>query len=302
MKMAPPCRSCILKQAQTTARITGADDALITRIQILSREILDAAPEGVTAPEVAADIYAMIADLSGNRDPYLSRKRKSTEEALSIFSRIRDMVLSSADPLRSSLLAAAAGNVIDFGVPSLAGSPRAVLDEFGDLRFFHDDFDSLSDELASARSILYLADNAGELVFDRLLLDYMTEHLTARVTLAVRGGPIINDVTRKDALMSMIDDRIGLIDTGSAVPGALLSRASDEFLKVFHESDVVISKGQGNFEVLEGVDHTIYFILKAKCDVISRYLGVPKGSLLLLKNRSDFGSVSLSESRDALSR
>jgi uncharacterized protein with ATP-grasp and redox domains len=300
--MAPPCRSCILKQAQTTARITGADDALITRIQILSREILDAAPEGVTAPEVAADIYAMIAKLTGNQDPYLSRKQTRTREALAVFPRVREMVLSSIDPLRSALLAAAAGNIIDFGVPSLAGSAQAVIDEFSDLRFFQDDFDSLTDDLASARSILYLADNAGELVFDRLFLDYIQKHLPARVTLAVRGGPIINDVTREDALMSMIDDGIDLIDTGCAVPGALLTRASDEFLKIFHDSDVVISKGQGNFEVLEGVENTIYFILKAKCDVVSQYLGVPKGSLLILINRPDFTSTSLSEPGDTLSR
>jgi len=292
MKMAPECKSCILEQTITTAKISGANDLLLSRIVARSQQMLDAAPKDATAPEIAADIYGMISDVTGNPDPYHSRKKDSTREALSIFPRIQEMVRESADPLKHSLLAAAAGNIIDFGVPSLVASPQAILDEFSELEFYHNDLPALKNDLLSARSILYLADNAGELVFDRLFLDYARDHLPGRITLAVRGGPIINDVTREDARESKIDDRIKLIDTGAAVPGALLTRASDEFLTIFHESDVVISKGQGNFEVLEGVDHTIYFILKAKCAVVSEYLAVPLGSLMLLKNRPDFGTAS----------
>ncbi|MBN1880862.1 MAG: DUF89 family protein [Deltaproteobacteria bacterium] len=285
MKMAPACRTCILEQAVTAAKISGATDALLSRILTRSREILDTAGDGATAPEVAADIHRTIMELTGNPDPYRSRKRKSTKEALAVLPQIQEMVRKSPDPLRLSLLSAAAGNIIDFGVPSLVVSPWAILEEIDDLRFHHDDLPLLEEELRSARTILYLADNAGELVFDRLFFDYATAHLPARITLAVRGGPIINDATKKDALESKVDDHINLIDTGASVPGALLSRASDEFLEIFHESDVVISKGQGNFEVLEGVGRTLYFIFKAKCDVVSDYLKVPKGSLMLLQNR-----------------
>lgn len=288
MKMASACRSCILEQTITAAKISGVDDALLSRITARSNEILDTAPKDTTAPEVAADIYGMISELTGNPDPYYERKKESTREALSIFPRIREMVHESTDPLKHSLLAAAAGNIIDFGVPSIAASPQTILDEFHELQFHHDDLPALKKDLLSARSILYLADNAGELVFDRLFLDYALEHLPALITLAVRGGPVINDVTRDDAKASMIDDRIELIDTGAAVPGALLTRASDQFLKVFHDSDIVISKGQGNFEVLEGANHTIYFIFKVKCAAVSEYLTVPLGSLMLLKNRMDF--------------
>jgi len=302
MKMAPACRACILEQAITTAHITKADDARRARIEAIAARLINEAPEDATAPEIAADIYAEIAKLTGDPDPYLSRKKKSTEEALSILPRVRDMVQKSPDPLTSSLLAAAAGNIIDFGIPSVAASPRTVLDEFDELTFYHDDFPVLKDALHSAGTILFLADNAGELVFDRLFLDYAADHFKARITLAVRGGPIINDVTREDAAESHIDDRIELIDTGCAVPGALLSRASDEFLDVFHKSDVIISKGQGNFEVLEGTGSPIFFILKAKCDVVAEYLGVPKGSLLLLKNRPDFGCASLTDTRSGISR
>ena len=122
---------------------------------------------------------------------------------------------------------------------------------------------------------------------DRLFLEWMKVNLEAEVVFAVRGGPVINDAVLKDAIDSGIGELAEIIDTGLAIPGALLKLASKKFMRVYDESDLVISKGQGNFEVLEGVDKNIFFILKAKCDVIAKCLSVDLGSLILKRGSSD---------------
>jgi damage-control phosphatase, subfamily I len=283
MYLQPECKQCLIKQAESTARLSGANDELIAKISKEATSIVDAAPPKITAPELAATIFGKIREYTGVLDPFLEIKKKSLEGALSIYPEIAKKVEASKDRLRASLVASAVGNVIDFGIPGLSFSPQSIVDEYENLTFEIDDYEQLKDELSQAKKILYVADNAGEIVLDRFFLEWMKANLEAEVVFAVRGGPIINDALLKDAMDSGIFELAEIIDTGLAIPGALLKLASKNFMKVYDESDLVISKGQGNYEVLEGVNKNIFFILKAKCDVIAKFLSVKLGSLVLKK-------------------
>ena len=278
------CKLCLVKQAESTARISGANDELIAKICKEATSILDTAHPKTTTPELAAVIFEKIRAYTGVSDPYLEIKEKSLEGVLSIYPEIARKVDTSKDSLRAALVASAVGNVIDFGVPDLSFSPQSIVDEYESLTFIIDDYEQLKDELSKAKKILFVADNAGEIVLDRLSLEWMKVNLEAEVVFAVRGGPVINDAILKDAMDSDIGELAEIVDTGSAIPGALLKLASKKFIRVYDESDLVISKGQGNFEVLEGEAKNIFFILKAKCDVVARHLSVDCGSLILKRN------------------
>ena len=134
---------------------------------------------------------------------------------------------------------------------------------------------------AQAKDILYLGDNAGEIVFDRLLVEQLP---CKNVTFVVKASPIINDATMEDAKMAGLTDMVSVIDNGSDAPGTILESCSQDFRRRFNEADLVISKVQGNYETLSGVDKNVFFILRAKCPVIARHLGCEIGSLVLVKN------------------
>ncbi|MBN1573492.1 MAG: DUF89 family protein [Deltaproteobacteria bacterium] len=284
MLLKPECKSCILKQAKTAAGLSGAGNEDIAKIVEEASITIETAPPGITAPELAAVIYRRIREFTGVSDPYIEIKRKSLESAMSIYPLIEERVMASKDRLKAALVATAVGNIIDFGIPDISFSPQTILEEFENLTFAIDDYEKLRDELFKAKKILFLADNAGEIVLDRLFLWWARENLEGRVIFAVRGGAVINDATREDAIASGIGELAEIIDTGADIPGADLKTASGEFRKIFEESDLIVSKGQGNFEVLEGEDKNIFFILKAKCDAVAEHLSVKKGSLILLKN------------------
>ncbi len=287
MLLKPECKSCILKQAKTAAKLSGAGDGDIAEIVKEASVTIESAPPEITAPELAAVIYRRIGEITGVLDPYIEIKRNSLKSALSVYPLIEESVMASEDRLKAAFVAAAVGNIIDFGIPDISFSPQAILEEFENLTFAIDDYDELKEELFKAKKILFLADNAGEIVLDRLFLKWARENLEGKVIFAVRGGAVINDATREDATASGIDELAEVVDTGAGVPGADLKTASEEFRKIFEESDLVISKGQGNFEVLEGEEKNIFFILKAKCDAVADHLSVDKGSLILLKSRAD---------------
>jgi len=143
------------------------------------------------------------------------------------------------------------------------------------------DLAGFAETISSAKDILYLADNAGEIVFDRLLIEQMP---LKKVTLAVKGAPIINDATMKDAEATGLTELVEVIDNGSDAPGTILEDCSEAFRQRFDEADMVIAKGQGNYETLSEADKDIFFVLKAKCSVIARDLGCQVGSLILQRS------------------
>lgn len=276
MKTYLDCIPCFLRQALNAGRTATTDEkvikTLLSEVGCMIRDI----PLNATPPETADMIYRKISEVTGVEDPYHSIKENSIREALTLFPRLEEMISASNDPLSTAIKIAIAGNIIDLGVGHTFNISRDVMEIVNQEPAIFD-YTLFKQELAGASSILYLGDNAGESVFDKLLI----RELKKPVTYVVRERPTINDVTRSDAIDSGLDEVASIISSGSTAPGIILNRCSNDFLETFRNADMIISKGQGNFEGLSETDRPIFFLLKAKCQVIAKNLAVKNGDIIM---------------------
>ncbi len=270
------CIPCFFKQALFAARAATEDETkvkqVLDRVSGLVPEIaLDSPP-----PETARLIYGAVRDVTGVVDPFKVHKRESIERALSLYEELQSFVEGAEDRLLAAVRTAICGNVIDFGANPDFDLRAEINDVFGKAPSI-DHYESFKRSLEPARTVLYLADNAGETVFDRILIETMAKE----TVYAVRDIPIINDATMEDAEKSRIGEVARIISSGCDYPGTILERCSQEFLDIFEKADLIVSKGQGNFESLSGVQAPIFVLLKVKCPVIARHLGAETGDLIL---------------------
>jgi hypothetical protein len=229
-------------------------------------------------------VHRRLREITGVEDPYRAAKDHLNRMALSLLPELKAEIEATSDRLALAARLAIAGNVIDMGVngnvteTDVRQSVRQALAEP-----FTGEQNGFRQSVAEARSILYLADNAGEIVFDRLLIEQLSP---ARVTLAVRGAPVINDATMTDARAVGLHEIIEVIDNGSDAPGTIVEDCDQGFNRRFTEADLILAKGQGNFETLSDEPRNIYFLFKAKCPVIARHVGVPVGTHVLARSRA----------------
>lgn len=278
MRASLDCYPCFFIQTLRTARMVTSDEKTILQILHEVSTTLQQIPFNVTPPEIGREVYRIISRRTGVEDPYKEVKDRCIREALSLYPELKRSVESSEDRLMTAIRLAIAGNVIDFGTDSsfdLEQELETIL--FQD--FAVDDSQKFREALKQARNVLYLADNAGETVFDRLLIEEMDKP----VIYVVREKPIINDATREDALLSGLDKVSEITSSGCDTPGTILKFCSDEFLETYRSANLIISKGQGNYEALSDEKRPIFFLLKAKCQVVARDLGVENGSIILAK-------------------
>lgn len=278
MKSYLDCYPCFFVQAIKTSRMITQDEKKIWKILNEVSLSLPEIPFGATPPEIGREVYRIISKRTGIKDPYQKLKEKCTRQALSLYPELKKLINSSDDRLMTAVRISIAGNIIDFGANfdfDLKKDIGTILSQ--DFSINH--YQEFCEALDKARKILYLADNAGETVFDRLLI----EEINKPVIYVVRANPIINDATREDALLAGIDKVAEIVSSGSDAPGNILKFCSDEFLKVYRSADLIISKGQGNYEGLSDEDRPIFFLLKAKCHVIARDIGIDEGSIVLMK-------------------
>jgi uncharacterized protein with ATP-grasp and redox domains len=233
-------------------------------------------------PAMGQRIHRLLRELTGTDDPYRLAKERQNHMAFDLLAEFKTEIETATDPLNMAVRLAIAGNVIDMGVngsvteSDLRASLHQVLTEP-----FTGEMDGFRHAVSEARSILYLVDNAGEIVFDRLLIQQLQP---ARVTVAVRGRPIINDATLADARAVGLHEAAEIIDNGSDAPGTLLDDCSQEFKQRFLEADLILAKGQGNYETLSQEKRNIYFLFKVKCAVIAEHVGVLLGTHVLLRH------------------
>ena len=276
------CYPCFLRQALSGARIAGCDEA--TQGSILRRAMQMALEFDSRQPTVALgqQIYRVIREQSRNPDPYLALKRRSNRMALELIDDLRSVRDASPRPLETAVRIAVAGNIIDFGAQDLQSVPdiRATVRDCLSTPFERADIEPLEAAAQRARRVLVIGDNAGECVLDRLLIEQMPP---GSVTYVVRSSPVINDALEEDARAAGIHEIARVITCGCDAPGALLDQCSPEFLEVLHDADLVISKGQGNYECLDGLAREVYFLLKTKCAVVARDLGVSLGAMVALR-------------------
>ena len=276
MKLFLECYPCLVKQAVAAVSLNGIDSQTQFRTLKEVLKILASADERLSPSDIAGETNRVIRENTGVDDLYHDMKEASHALATEYLEDLRDLASQGEDPLQQALKVGAAGNIIDVvhvGEYDLWEEVTSTVNGEllgGSLKAFRE-------KLNSASFILYLADNVGETVFDRVLI----ENLPLPVIYSVKSGPILNDAARVDAVAAGIDQVATIIENGSRSPGTVLSQASDEFLDYFNKADLVLSKGQANFETLDDQGSKVFFLMRIKCPLISREIGAPIGSLVL---------------------
>jgi uncharacterized protein with ATP-grasp and redox domains len=279
MKMQLECYPCLLRHGLEMLRIVNADQAQHRRVlQQVSME-LSAFDTHRSPPEMAQRIYRIVCQETGERDPYLTVKQRSTREALALYPRLKALAVGAENPLETAIRVSIAGNIIDASISldyDLERTLARVLTE----RFAIEAFAPFQNMLEKSSGVLFLADNAGETVFDRVLI----EMLGKPVTYVVKGGPIMNDATVEDACSAGISRIATVIDNGCDAPGTVIGLCSKQFRHLFAQAELIIAKGQANYETLSGVAAPLFFLLQAKCAAVARDLGVPVNSIVFKRN------------------
>ena len=235
--------------------------------------------ENKTTIEIQRDLHHKLRILSGVSDPYLSEKKQSNNLALELYQDWKPKLMTAVDPFFLALQLAIAGNIMDYGVHQVFDVYKTI-DSVLEAGFAIDHSALLKQRIKEAKSILYLGDNAGEIVFDKLFIETI-QH--PNLTFAVKDGPILNDVTLRDAEDVEIYEVADVISNGYDASSTLLEKCSPEFLDLYHSADLIISKGQGNLEgLIDEKDPRIFFLFMVKCDVIAERIGVKKGSFVVL--------------------
>jgi uncharacterized protein with ATP-grasp and redox domains len=276
MKTYLDCIPCFFNQALRAGRIATDDEGKIKKILDEIGMLLKDIPLESTPPETGKLIYEKVKEITGIYDPYRQIKIESTHKALSLYHSLKQKLEKSDDSLLSAIRIAIAGNIIDFAVNRNFDIEREI-HEVCKKDFAIYDYKKFRECLDKTDEILYIGDNAGESVFDRILI----EELKKPVIYVVRDEPVINDVTYNDALLAGIDQVATIVSSGTNAPGAILTTCSNEFQKLYHNAKCVISKGQGNYEGLSDEKKPIFFMLKAKCYVIAKDIGVNEGDIVL---------------------
>ena len=285
MKIFLDCIPCFVRQALDSARLATDDEQIHEKVV---REVLRLSADldmSQSPPEMGQKIHRLIRSLVGSDDPYYRVKKQFNSLALKLYPDLRKQIISSNDQFETAVRLAIAGNIIDFGVKSSFSESEVKKTINDSLSSYLDPEQVLNfkNAVIEAEKILYLADNAGEIVFDHLLIEQLP---IEKITVVVKGSPVINDATIDDANVVGLGRIVEVIDNGSDGPGTILETCSQSFRDRFEDADLIIAKGQGNYETLSDLDKNIFFILKAKCPVIARDLGCEVGEMILRKSNS----------------
>ena len=272
------CYDCIL--GSLSGLVLRATEDPVEQHKLIKEfiRVVADADEDATPPEFAAYFHRRVQELSGIEDFYREEKDRSTELGLKLLPELREMVENSDEPFETAVRFVMGGNIIDYGaLPdfNLDSAEKAIC-EVIDMPLEKSEVNCLKEAMERADSILYVLDNCGEAVIDHLLIDRFKE----KITIAVRGSAILNDVTPLEAEQSGYGD-FPLIHTGDMAPGASLRTSSEEFLKALRNFDLIIAKGQGNYETLCELDRPIFHLLRIKCHVIAKRTGGTLGSLYI---------------------
>jgi uncharacterized protein with ATP-grasp and redox domains len=287
------CKKCFQVQAiKLLGKHKIQEDVAKELMQSLDAFINDCNERDFSIPEASRLLHRLLMNVTQNNDLYKKEKEDYNTLLLSLESEIRAIIVESEDPFQTALRYALAGNIIDFGLSKPFDVFRALSLAVSKIPAI-DHSEILKNELQKASTVLYLGDNAGEIVLDKLLIETMRH---PDLHFAVRGDNIINDVTMKDASFVGMTSIARVISNGYDAPSTLINKCSEPFRALFDKADIIISKGQGNLEGL--IDHTqkkIFFLLMVKCELIARKTGVQEGDVIVFYNQyKNSGNTNLS--------
>jgi uncharacterized protein with ATP-grasp and redox domains len=277
------CFSCFLRQAIEASRMVTGDEVVQRRVLNVVMEKMSTFPLTATPPEMAWVIHQTIREVTGSDDPYRLVKERSNEKALELYPLMKELVSNTADPLLTSCKLATAGNSIDFGVPSESFRDyHSLIEGALSSSFRVDHYGEFVGCLSHASSLLYLGDNAGEIVFDRVFIEEIGTFNDIDLIFVVRGSPIINDATYEDARHVGIEKVAKIISNESDYPGTVLRSCSKQVQDLFKSADIIIAKGQGNYESIDGDRRNLFHLFKVKCPVVARRLKVDVNDMVFM--------------------
>jgi len=294
MKLEPECVGCIFNQVLKAFKLLQPDishEIIISAQKKLMTYLLNFDENTNAAPILGKVAYGIISEMLNDKDPYRTLKQESNKLALGLYEKAKEIIDKADDPLFEAIIVAALGNTIDF-------ASQHQINLISDIKNFTaedlviNDYTSFKKSLEKAKHLLIIGDNAGEIVFDKLLVSILKEiYPDLEIIYSVRTAPIINDATIEDAKYINLTDLVQVIES-SAGPGVDLSSSTKEFkTRFFRKDGVILSKGQGNFESLYGIeipDKDIYYLLKAKCNLMERIFDVKIGDLIFKKKTQGF--------------
>ncbi len=288
MRMHDKCLPCVVNQAIKVAGITGVDEK-----EELLREVFTYLSEmdfDTTTPEIIGEIFEIIKKYTNNPDPYKETRNYYNKLFLKLLPKFERKIEQDGNSFQSAIRYAIVGNIIDFN-PIHNTLLEDVLDCFEkmeQLELAIDDSKMLMEDVLNAEMLLYLGDNCGEICMDKIFIKQIKKiNPNIKILFGVRGKPVVNDSTAEDAYIVGIDEYAEIIDNGDGSLGTVLSRTSSEFKEAYKNTDVVIAKGQANYECLSEENKNIYFLLMTKCDVIAEDIGVAEKKMICMKNKAD---------------
>ena len=286
MKTYLECIPCFLKQSLEAARMATDDEEVHEKVikEVMKR--LQTISLNHSPPELSREVHEIIRNITGSKDPYKKVKEQSNEMVNNLYPHLKKLVTEAEDPLLMAIKLAIVGNVIDFGT-SNRYKIEDMIDTAVKKKFVDGAYPQFKNTLEKATTILYLADNSGEIFFDKLLIEELVKQ-GKNITYVVKAHPIINDVLKDDAQFAGIDKLATILqgDAGQkrSAPGMVIRYTSKEFQEQLNTSDMVISKGQGNYEALSTINRQIFFLLMVKCPLVARDIGTELAQLVLKVN------------------
>lgn len=282
MQLDNACVACIKNQGE---RVAQAQHVTPEVLEVMRKHVAAHPFDfSLTPPQIAATLYASLANIAQVDDLYAKEKADSTRMAKTFIPQLQQAIDESRQPFYTALLACVAGNVIDLASQAHFNLDEEIATLFAK-SFFHDDSHHLNQSLQQAKTLLIIGDNVGEHLFDKLFMQYIAKAFPdLTIYYMVRGTIIINDVTMKEAIEDGLDQVATLVDSGVDTPGFDYDRATPNAQALFDSADVVMTKGMGNYESLNRSKRTIFFVLKVKCSVVASSVNAPLGSLLCLRS------------------
>ena len=288
MKTYLDCIPCFYHQALKAARISSASEEVQREVLNNLAEMVPYFSLNATPADMGREIYTMISKVTGKKDPYREIKEESNKMALKIYPQMKIKVKDAKNQLLTAIRLAIVGNIIDFGIKDIEMIQEEIdkmlrgdFDSQVTSNDEHFDYLAFQQHLLDVESVLYLADNSGEVVFDRILIEHLVNIYHKTVIYVVKGKPVLNDALVDDAIFCGINHFANIISCGADSPGVILEYCSPEFMRIFNDAEMIISKGQGNYEALSDETNPLFFLLIAKCPVIARHLGCHIGDFIL---------------------
>lgn len=287
MKFHLECTACILNQVSqvSTMKNLSKDESFI----LLKKVLIEIEKQNLekTPPEVYGNIWNFISEYFDGEDIYKEVREKYNKKFMNYVPAIEEAIEKSKTPLRMALAAAIEGNLLDLAMNKTFSIDKLIqaIEKLENAKFGIDDSDALLESIKSSKKILYIADNCGEIVFDRIFIETIKKYYPdTEIYYVVRGKSAVNDVLLSDALQVGMDKFATIVENGDSSLGTVLDRCTADLNKLYKEVDLVIAKGQGNYESLsETPRDNLYYLLLTKCHLIAKAFNVDKMSIVCAK-------------------